>query len=371
VSGVVVLQLAGGLALLTLGASALVRGTASLARRVGVSPLVIGVTLVAFLTSAPEISVSVLGAATGQDDIAAGNVVGSNVFNVLVVIGLCALLRPLTVAQQLVFREIPIKIGVSVLLWLFAANGSLSVVEGAVFLAGLALFTYDTVRSSRREAAAIRSEYEESVPALSSSALVDAAQVAGGLAMLVLGGNWLVAAAVEVASAAGVDETTIGLTIVAAGTSLPEVATSLAATLRGERDIAVGNVVGSSVFNILGIAGLAAVVSPGGLDFPPGLVAFDLPFMVAVAVACLPIVAGDHRISRPVGMLFLGAYAAYISYLVLAAKSHAALEPFSAVMLEFAAPLSAVAVVAYLYRRRSTRREADGSAGGGAGRAAG
>jgi cation:H+ antiporter len=366
VSGVAALQLAAGLALLTLGAGALVRGAASLARRAGVSPLVIGVTLVAFLTSAPEIAVSVVSAATDQDDIAAANVVGSNIFNVLFVIGACALLRPLVVAQQLVFREIPIKIGVSVLFWLFAANGGLSAVEGVVFLAGLALFTYDTVRSSRREAAAIRSEYDEGIPALSGSALADVARVAAGLALLVLGGDWLVASAVEIAAAAGVDETTIGLTIVAAGTSLPEVATSLAATFRGERDIAVGNVVGSSVFNILGIGGLAALVSPGGLAFPPGLVAFDLPFMVAVAVACLPIVAGDHRISRSVGLLFLAVYAAYVSYLVLAAKSHAALAPFSEVMLEFAAPLTAAALVAYLYRRRLARREGDGPARGGA-----
>jgi cation:H+ antiporter len=364
VSGVVLLQLAVGLALLTLGAGALVRGSASLARRAGVSPLVIGVTLVAFLTSAPEISVSVLGAASGQDDIAAANVVGSNIFNVLFVIGVCALLRPLTVAQQLVLREIPIMIGASVLLWLFAANGNLSAVEGAVFLASLALFTYDTVRSSRREAAEIRIEYDEGVPALSSSLASDVGRIAAGLAMLVFGGDWLVGVAVAIAAAAGVDETTIGLTIVAAGTSLPEVATSIAATLRGERDIAVGNVVGSSIFNLLGIAGLAAVVSPGGLALPAGLVAFDLPLMVAVAVACLPIVAGDHHISRSVGLLFLAVYTAYVSYLVLAARSHAALEPFSAVMLEFAAPLTAAALVAYLYRRRLARREVEGAARG-------
>ncbi len=282
------LQLSGGLALLTVGASALVRGAASLARRAGISPLVVGVTLVAFLTSAPEFSVSVLGAISGQDDIAASNLVGSNIFNVLFVLGLCALIRPLSVAQQLVFREVPIMIGVSVLLWLFAANGNLSALEGAVFLAGLALFTYDTVRSSRSEALAIQSEYDAGVPAVSRSLLADAAYVAAGLAMLVAGGGWLVDGAVAIAQAAGVDETTIGLTIVAAGTSLPEVATSLAATLRGERDIAVGNIVGSSVFNILGIAGLAAVVSPGGLAFPESVVAFDLPLMVAVAVACLP-----------------------------------------------------------------------------------
>lgn len=357
-SAFVFAQLAAGLALLTLGGSALVRGSASLARRAGISPLVVGVTLVAFLTSAPEVSVSVVGAAAGQDDIAAGNVVGSNIFNVLFVLGLCALIRPLTVAQQLVFREVPIQIGASVVLWLFAANGNLSPIEGAVFLAGLALFTIDTVRTSQREAAAIRSEYESGMPAISGSVLSDVAFVGAGLGMLVFGGNQLVESAVAIASAAGVDETTIGLTIVAAGTSLPEVATSLAATLRGERDIAVGNVVGSSIFNILGIAGLAALVSEDGLALPATVVAFDLPLMAAVSVACLPVVAGDHRISRAVGALFLCVYTAYITYLVLEAKSHAALEPFSWVMLEFAAPLTVAAVVAYLYRRAHARRAA-------------
>jgi cation:H+ antiporter len=358
VNAAALLQLLGGLALLVGGGSALVRGSASLARRAGVSPLVIGVTLVAFLTSAPEVAVSVVGAAAGQDDIAAANVIGSNIFNVLFVLGVCALLAPLTVSQQLVLREIPIQIGVSVLLWLFAANGKLSGVEGAVFLVGLALFTLDTVQSSRRESKAVRTEYEGGVPALSRSALADAALVAGGLALLVVGGDWLVEAAVAIAAAAGVGETTIGLTIVAAGTSLPEVATSIAATLRGERDIAVGNVVGSSIFNILGITGLAALVSEDGLALPASLVAFDLPLMVAVAIACLPILAGDHRIPRTVGLLFLGVYGAYLAYLVLASQAHSALEPFSFAMLELVAPLTVAGIVAYLYRRaRATRRD--------------
>jgi cation:H+ antiporter len=360
VSAIVFAQLLAGLVLLTGGATALVRGSASLARRAGVTPLVIGVTLVAFLTSAPEVTVSVVAAANGQDDIAAANVVGSNIFNVLFVLGLCALIRPLAVAQQLVFREVPLKIGVSIVLWLFAANANLSRFEGLVFLAGLALFTIDTVRSSRSEAKEIQNEYEGAVPSASGSLLADLAFVAVGLGMLVLGGDWLVESAVAIATAAGVDETTIGLTIVAAGTSLPEVATSIAATLRGERDIAVGNVVGSSIFNILGIAGAAALVSPGGLALPTSLVAFDIPLMVAVAAACLPVIAGDHRISRAVGALFLGAYTAYVVYLVLDARGHAALEPFSWVMLEFVAPLTAAAVVAYLYRRMQDRRRAEG-----------
>jgi cation:H+ antiporter len=352
------LLLAAGFACLFGGGGALVRGSASLARRAGVPPLIIGVTLVAFLTSAPEVAVSVLGAANEQDDIAASNVIGSNIFNVLFVLGLCALLRPLIVAQQLVLREVPIKIGVCIVAWLFAANGNLSALEGAIFLAALMLFTYDTIQTSRAESATIAGEYETGVPPVSGGVWRDCALVTAGLGMLVLGGDWLVAAAIEIAKAADVDETTIGLTIVAAGTSMPEIATSVVATLRGERDIAVGNVVGSSIFNVLGILGLSAIVSEGGLALPSSLVGFDLPLMVAVAVACLPIVAGDHRIPRFVGASFLAYYGAYVTYLVLASREHAAAQPFGSVMLEFAGPLSVAALVAYFYRRKTQRRDA-------------
>jgi len=353
------LVLGAGFALLSGGGSALVRGAASLARRLGVSPLIIGVTLVSFLTSAPEVAVSVVGAANGQDEIAAANVIGSNIFNVLFVLGLCATLRPLAVAQELVIRDVPIAIGVSVLLWLFAANGNLSALEGLVFVACFALFAFDVVQTSRRESVAIADEYEGGVPAASRSILLDAGFIAAGLTMLAVGGDWLVASAISIATAAGVDETTIGLTIVAAGSSMPEVATSLAATLRGDRDIAVGNLIGSSIFNILGILGLAAIVSEGGLMLSDALVGFDLPLMVAVSVACLPLLGGDHRIPRSVGALFLAYYATYVAYLILSARSHEAQERFSWVMLEFAGPLTVAGIVAYFYLRIRSRRGAE------------
>jgi cation:H+ antiporter len=341
-----------GLLSLLLGGEALVRGAAALARRAGISPLVVGVTVVAFGTSAPEAVVSSTAALRGQDEIAVGNVVGSNLFNVLFILGLCALLRPLTVAQRLVFRDVPVMIAVSLLFWLLGLDGRLGVLEGILFLTGLALFTVDAVRSSRRESAAIAAEYGAALPPPPRRATVPLLNVALGLGLLVLGSRWLVSSATALARALGVDDTVIALTIVAGGTSLPEVATSIVATLRGQRDIAVGNIVGSNIFNLLGILGLATLVG-GGLAIAPAFENFDTPFMVAVALACLPLLARRHELSRWQGAFFLAVYGAYLSYLILAAKQHAALAPFSAVMLEFALPVVAAGLVALVFARRA------------------
>jgi len=348
--------LAAGLLLLTLGGEGLVRGASGIARRFGVSPLVIGLTVVAFGTSAPELVVSLAATLDGNDSIAVGNVVGSNIFNVLAILGLCALVQPLVVAQQLVFRDVPIMIAVSLVVLFFGLDARITALEGALLALGLVWFCWDSVRESRRESALVRQEYEAAVPegvAPRRSAWIDAAVVVASLATLVLGARWLVAAAVGMARAFGIDEAVIALTIVAAGTSLPEVATSLAATLRGERDIAVGNVVGSSIFNLLGILGLSALAADGGLAVAPAIESFDLPVMTAVAVACLPLMARGHRIPRWQGGLFLAYYVAYVGYLVLAEQQHAALDFFSAVMLEFVVPLTVATIVAvYLSGRR-------------------
>jgi len=340
------------LVLLFLGGEALVRGAVTLARRLGVSPLVVGVTIVAFGTSAPEAVVSTTAALRGHDDLAIGNVVGSNVFNVLFILGLCALFRPLAVAQRLVFRDVPVMIAASLVFWLLILDGRLSVVEGALFVAGLALFTFDAVRSSRRESAAVAAEYEAGLPASgrTGGALLS---VAVGLGLLVLGSRWLVASATALARWLGVDETVIALTIVAAGTSTPEVATSIVATLRGQRDIAVGNVVGSNVFNLLGILGLSALAG-GGLAIAPAYENFDTPVMVAVAISCLPLLARRHEISRWQGAFFFCAYLVYVTYLILVAKQHAALAPFSSVMLEFVLPIVVVGLVAVVYGQRGS-----------------
>jgi len=341
-----------GLALLFAGGEALVRGAAALARWAGISPLVVGVTIVAFGTSSPEAVVSTTAALRGQDEIALGNVIGSNTFNVLFILGACAVLRPLTVAQQLVFRDVPVMVAVSVAFWLLSLDGRISRVEAALFVACLGLFTFDVVRSSRRESAEIASEYDAAVSGTPRHAGIALLQLAAGLGLLVLGSRWLVSSAVEVARALGVDDTVVSLTLVAAGTSMPEVATSIVATLRGQRDIAVGNVIGSNIFNLLGILGLAALAG-GGLSVAPAFENFDTPVMVAVAVGCLPLVASRHEISRWQGAFFLIFYVAYVAYLVLAAKQHAGLAPFSAVMLEFVLPLVVAGLVALVYSHRS------------------
>ncbi|MHB1313429.1 MAG: calcium/sodium antiporter [Gemmatimonadaceae bacterium] len=346
-----------GLVVLVAGAELLVRGASRLALRFGISPLVIGLTVVAFGTSSPEMAVSVRSGLGGQADIAVGNVVGSNIFNVLAVLGLAALIAPLAVRQQLVRFEVPLLVGLSVVILVMVQDSRIGALDGLLLVAGLIAYTVFVIRRSRREAAAVQAEYAQEFRDAAAGWLarlpVQIACIIGGLGLLVLGATWLVDSAVSVARALGVSDAVIGLTIVAAGTSFPELATSVVAAMRGERDIAVGNVVGSSVFNLLGILGIAALVTPGGLPVAPALVHFDIPVMIAVAFACLPIFATGHRIARWEGAVFLGYYALYAAYLVLAATRHDALPRFSAAMLGFVLPLTGVTLLVLWARHRS------------------
>jgi cation:H+ antiporter len=245
-------------------------------------------------------------------------------------------------------------IGVSALTLLLAADGSIGRLDAALLFAGAVSYTVFQVLQSRKESAAIREEYGKEYGPKRTSTAVNVALVAAGLVLLVLGSRWLVNGAVAFAQAFGVSELVIGLTIVAAGTSLPEVATSILATIRGERDIAVGNVVGSNIFNILAVLGLSGLVAPAGLPVSGALVTFDIPVMIAVAVACLPIFASGATIVRWEGAVFLFFYVAYTAYLVLAAQQHDALPAFSAVMQAFVLPLTGVtlAVVGWRAWRR-------------------
>ncbi|WP_431023579.1 calcium/sodium antiporter [Halomonas sp. H5] len=345
-----VVALVAGLVCLILGAEALVRGASRLAARAGIPPLIIGLTVVAFGTSSPELAVSVKAAFDDQAAIALGNVVGSNIFNVLFILGLSALVVPLVVARQLIRLDIPVMIGLSLLVWLLAANGQLGRLEGLLLVAGLVGYLGVLWRQARREA----------VPESDASRVVSGhwawqvALVVGGLALLVLGSRWLVDGAVSLAQALGVGEQVIGLTLVAAGTSLPEVVTSLVAALRGERDIAVGNVVGSNVFNLLGVLGLTVALAPAGIQVPPAMIAFDLPVMLAVALACLPLGFTGGTIVRWEGAVLFGYYLAYTLYLILASAHHAALPAFATVMLYFVVPITVLtlAVVAIQEARR-------------------
>lgn len=336
-----------GLVLLVLGADWLVKGAARLAAALGITPVVIGLTVVAFGTSSPEMAVSVAAAWKGEADLAVGNVVGSNIFNVLFILGLSAVITPLVVHRQIVRLEVPLMVAASLLLAALAWDGTLSRVDAAVLFTGVVVYTAVTVRRARKEVAA-----DEEVAALTAGApagwkghAAAGGWVVLGLATLVLGSRWLVQGAVAFAQALGLSELVIGLTIVAAGTSLPEVATSVLAAVRGHRDIAVANVVGSNLFNILAVLGLSGLVSPAGIPVPDTALAFDIPVMIGVAVACLPVFFTGHTIHRWEGALFLGYYIAYTAFLVLSAAGHPELESFANAMLGFVLPLTAVTLL--------------------------
>ncbi len=346
-----------GLVALVVGADLLVRGASRLALSFGISPLVVGLTIVAFGTSAPEMAVSVNAALDGKGDLAIGNVVGSNIFNVLFILGVSALITPLVVHMQLIRQEVPIMLGASLLLLVLSLDGNLSVADGVLLFALLLAYTVFLIVQSRRESASDRAEAwpEGEAPApggWDSKLPVQIALIVAGLTGLVLGSEWLVSAAVAFAKAWGVSDLVIGLTIVAAGTSLPEVATSITAAIKGERDIAVGNVVGSNTFNILGCLGLSALVSGStGLAVAPTVMAFDIWVMLAVALACLPVFTTGREIARWEGAVFLLYYAAYVVYLVLAAQNHPALPAYAGVMMSYVLPVTVILLVVTLMRK--------------------
>ena len=346
VSNIVFLIL--GLVLLVGGAEYLVRGAARLASAAGVSSLVVGLTVVAFGTSSPELAVSVVAAFKGQADLAIGNVVGSNIFNILFILGLSAVIIPLVVAQQLVRFDVPLMIGVSFLLLLLGLDGNIGRFDGILLFGGVLAYTIFLIRQSRKESSAeVKAEYEDEFGSGKDSPawLKNISLVILGLVGLVIGSKWLVDSAVSIAQAFGVSELIIGLTIVAAGTSMPEVATSVVAALRGERDIAVGNVVGSNIFNILCVIGLSSIVSPSGVAISETALRFDIPVMIAVAVACLPVFFAGYRITRLNGVVFLLFYAAYLVYLIFTAMQHQALGIYQTALFHYALPLAAVALV--------------------------
>jgi len=335
-----------GLVALIIGAELLVRGASRLAVGFGISPLVVGLTVVAVGTSSPELAVSVGSALSGQADIALGNIVGSNIFNVLFILGVSALIGALFVAQQLIRLDVPLMIGVSFLLLLLGLDGRIGRLDGLLLFAGIVVYTVFAVYQSRKESKLVEAEYDHEYGQDGRMGLWRILRNIGlvivGLALLVVGARWLVDGAVSIARALELSELVIGLTIVAVGTSLPEVATSVIASLRGERDIAVGNIVGSNLFNIMAVLGLSAAVAPNGVQVPVAALQFDIPFMIAVAVACLPIFFTGYRIARWEGVLFVAYYVAYTIYVILDATKHDALPAYSTMLLGFAVPLTAV-----------------------------
>ena len=311
-----------GLVLLTAGAELVVRGGSRLAALAGVSPLVVGLTIVAVGTSAPELAIGIDSARQGVGDLALGNIAGTNIVNTLFVLGLTAFLASLPLHPRVPRIDLPVMVGAAALLLVMSLDGHLSVADGVVLIVGGVVYTVGVVRTSRREDPELGSEFEELLEGpeqergpLPRTAAVLGTQVAiviAGLALIVIGADRLVSGAVSIATSLGVSDAFVGLTVVAIGTSAPELVTAVVASIRGERDIAVGNLFGSSVYNVLIILGLTIVVSPGGLDVPSDLLRFDLPVMLAVSVLCIPVFLTGHKVSRREGAMFLSLYAVYL-----------------------------------------------------------
>jgi len=310
-----------GLVLLVFGADLLVKGAARLAGNFGVPALVIGLTVVAFGTSAPELAVSVKAAWSGQAELAIANAVGSNIFNVLFILGLSALIFPLVISRQLIRQDVPLMVGVSVAAVVMTLDGNINRWEALLLVIGLVSYTWFLFRQGKQQGMDVSDGEVEEMLKVKTPVWQNLLLVVGGLALLVLGARWLVQSAVEIATIWGVNEAVIGLTIVAAGTSLPEVVTSVVATIRGERDIAVGNVVGSNTFNILCVLGMSGLVSPTPLLAGEQMASLDLPVMLGVALLCVPLFFSGARLTRPDGALFLGLYVFYVCYLVAVALS--------------------------------------------------
>lgn len=330
-----------GFVVLVFGADWLVKGASRMALSLGMTPLVVGLTVVAFGTSAPELAVSVASAWSGQADLAVGNVVGSNIANILLILGLSALVAPLVVNQQLVRLDVPIMLGASVLFYVLCLDGNIGLWDSVLLVGGIIAYVVFLIRESRREKSdLVLAQYEEAVEA-GGTLWGDLLWIAAGLVGLVAGAQLLVEGAVSLARHFGVSELMIGLTVLAVGTSLPELATSVVAALRGERDIAVGNVVGSNIFNLLSVIGFTGLVSLGQLPVAPTAMALDIPVMLGVALLCVPIFRSGFVVTRTNGALFILCYVAYLVWLI-ASSTGPAPEWLSPLLLGGLMPLAVV-----------------------------
>ena len=351
-----------GLVLLVIGAEFLVKGASRVAAILQIPPLIIGLTIVAYGTSAPEMSVSIMSSFSAQSvDIAIGNVVGSNICNILLVLGLSSVVAPLVVTKQVIRSDVPIMIGVSLLLLVFALDGQISRVDSVILFIGGVLYTLSLIYQSSKQGVEndeFAEEYGFSGEVSPTLWLKNIVLIIGGSYLLILGSNWLVDSAVTIAEHFQVSKLLIGLTIIALGTSLPELATSVIASFRGERDIAVGNVLGSNIFNILAVLGIAGTVAPNGIAVSPAVINFSAPVAIAVAFACLPIFYSGKRIDRWEGFLFLFYYLAYNGYLILDAINHKILPLYINIMLFVAIPLTIIAlIVVTIIEKRAERKK--------------
>ncbi|NIJ15406.1 calcium/sodium antiporter [Sphingobium vermicomposti] len=315
-----IVWIAVGFAALIAGAELLVRGGVALAARLGISPLLIGLTVVALGTSSPELAVGIEAAIQGNGSLAIGNIAGTNTVNILLILGLSAALQPLALQMQTLRLELPAIVIAAAMLLAFAWDGRLSRLEGLLLVAMGAAFTLAVIRLARQESLQVKLEFaREFGPGrlASRQAATEMLLLALGLIIIVVGADWLVDSAVELARIWNVSDAFIGLTIVAIGTSAPELVTTIMSTIRGERDIAIGNLIGSSVYNIFVILGVTCLIPAAGVEVGSHLVRIDIPIMLGVALLCIPVFVSGRQISRIEGGLFVSAYVAYLSYLIV------------------------------------------------------
>jgi cation:H+ antiporter len=350
-----------GLVLLTFGGEALVRGASTIATKAGISPLVVGLVIVSAATSSPEMAVTIGSVASGEPDLAIGNVIGSNIANILLILGMAAVISPLLIQKQLLRIDMPVMLGLTVLLLVLSLDGNLSQLDGVLLFSILAIHTIASVRMGKAATKAI--DYQPTELPLNAKPVpiwLAIILVLLGVALLVFGSQLLVQGAVSIATALGVSSLVVGLTVVAIGTSLPELATSIVAISKGETDMAVGNIVGSNIFNIGMVLGLPSIFFGGGLGVAASAIAIDFPLMLAATIALVPIAFTGFKIARWEGALFLMLYSSYLTYLVLDNTGHDATQGFSTIMLFFVLPLilaTLIALTAYEVGVLSERRK--------------
>ncbi|MFG1812393.1 calcium/sodium antiporter [Kribbella sp. NPDC049174] len=311
------LLIVGGLVGLLGGAELLVRGGTGLALRLGIAPIVIGVTVVSLGTSMPELAIGIDAARQGSAGLAVGNIVGTNLVNLLLILGLSALISPLTLDTRTVRFDLPCMTAASLVLLVVALDGSLGTLDGVVLVLLGVGYTLAVLRTSRQESPAVQAEYQANYDAQRARPWLPVVSLLVGIAVIVIGATLLVDGAVDAARAFGVSDAVIGLTIIAIGTSAPELVTTIVSTLRGDRDIALGNLLGSSVYNIAIILGVTILVAPGVVEVPDEILGGDLLLMVGAAVACVPVFVSGRRITRLEGGVFVAAYVAYLAWLLI------------------------------------------------------
>lgn len=308
-----------GLVVVVAGAELVLRSATRVARMLGVSPIVIGLTVVSVGTTLPELAVGITAAVEDKGALAVGNIAGTNILNILLILGLSALIRPLPIRLRSIRLDVPVMLCAAVALLAFSMDGVLAAPEGVALLLAAVVYVVLLVRGSRRESAAMQREFAEEYGAAAGAVPRGPAALARqglplvvGMALTVLGATWLVDGAAAIAAAHGVSDAVIGLTIVAIGTSTPELVTTLVATWKDDRDVAIGNLIGSCIYNVLVILGLTLVVAPDGVPVGRDVLWIDLPLAALVALVCLPVFRSGRGVSRAEGGLFVSAYLAYL-----------------------------------------------------------